>query len=296
MLQLDGTTDASEISVEKLKHAIRQSKVLFRCCGTFVAKLNERLAVKVEPTKPSNDTNHCLALQFIAEHAPEVSAPRLHGLIRLDVWSMMFMSYIPGSSLTKVWPTIPSDQRVVIQAQLDDAFTEVRQIKRDGRQLGLLDGSGVVDVRPIHELFETDKPLYTVAEFEDFIFSYRPWVKNNYIQFLKRLLPASRLEEECVFTHCEVRTDNIMVDTDENGDWRVTGIVDWEEAGFYPAYWESVKTTRCFLANQDDDWYLSLPPCIAPSTYPRAWLVDRLWWEMVQYLSYLRMPSKERKT
>jgi thiamine kinase-like enzyme len=125
-----------------------------------------------------------------------------------------------------------------------------------------LDGRGVVDLRSFQDEFEAGKPLHTVAEFEDFVFSYRPWVTNTHVQFLQTLLPASRFEEECVFTPCDVRTDNIMVDKDENGDWTVSGIIDWEEAGFYPAYWEAAKSTRCFLANNDDDWYLMLPPCI----------------------------------
>jgi aminoglycoside phosphotransferase (APT) family kinase protein len=40
-----------------------------------------------------------------------------------------------------------------------------------------------------------------------------------------------------VFTHGDVRADNIMVkrDPDINDRYVVTGIIDWEFSGFYPA-------------------------------------------------------------
>jgi aminoglycoside phosphotransferase (APT) family kinase protein len=41
-----------------------------------------------------------------------------------------------------------------------------------------------------------------------------------------------------VFTYGDLNMRNIMV---ENG--KVTGIVDWETAGFYPSYWEYTKGT-----------------------------------------------------
>lgn len=37
-----------------------------------------------------------------------------------------------------------------------------------------------------------------------------------------------------VFTHGDIIPQNIMVD--EN--YQVSGIVDWEAAGWYPDYWE----------------------------------------------------------
>lgn len=47
------------------------------------------------------------------------------------------------------------------------------------------------------------------------------------------------------FTHADLNSRNILVDEvvqqDGSLGWRVTGIVDWEMAGYYPEYWEYTK-------------------------------------------------------
>ena len=298
MLQPNEPIDNRNMSTEPLIRLIRESRCIAKMGlgDNFVARLNDRIAMKVTGC---GQLNHCLALQYLAKHAPELPIPKSHGLIKYGGCSILFMLYIPGSTLTKVRPTLSDHQKAALQSQLNEIFVKVRQNKRKsmGQPLGMLDGEGVVDLRSLHDEFEASKPLYTIAEFEDFIFSYRPWVKDTYVQFLKTLLPASRFEEECVFTHCDVRNDNIMVDINsDTGECHVSGIIDWEEAEFYPAYWEAAKSTRCFLANQENDYYLMQPPCIAPSTYPVAWLVDRLWEEMIQYLGSLDNWGKRRTT
>ncbi|KAF8878819.1 hypothetical protein CPB85DRAFT_1498536 [Mucidula mucida] len=53
-----------------------------------------------------------------------------------------------------------------------------------------------------------------------------------------RHTPASHaLRHPIVFTHNDIALRNIMVDGD-----RVTGLIDWECAGWFPAHWEYVKT------------------------------------------------------
>jgi Ser/Thr protein kinase RdoA (MazF antagonist) len=72
---------------------------------------------------------------------------------------------------------------------------------------------------------------------------------------------------EPVFTHGDVRTDNIVVKKESTGD-AVTGIIDWEDSGFYPAYHECTVLTRTLSLTDENNWYLYLPKSIAPSTFP----------------------------
>ena len=44
------------------------------------------------------------------------------------------------------------------------------------------------------------------------------------------MLPRSSTS---VFTHADIAPRNIMVDA----QYRITGIIDWEAAGWYPDYW-----------------------------------------------------------
>ncbi|KAK4142033.1 uncharacterized protein C8A04DRAFT_30437 [Dichotomopilus funicola] len=56
--------------------------------------------------------------------------------------------------------------------------------------------------------------------------------------------PARR-GHKIVFTHADLNARNILVDLvplpDGTTGWRVTGIVDWETAGYYPEYWDYTK-------------------------------------------------------
>ncbi|OSC97358.1 hypothetical protein PYCCODRAFT_1440229 [Trametes coccinea BRFM310] len=56
--------------------------------------------------------------------------------------------------------------------------------------------------------------------------------------------PARR-GHKIVFTHADLNPRNILVDRvvqpDGSLGWQVTGIVDWETAGYYPEYWDYTK-------------------------------------------------------
>lgn len=281
-------------SVGTLKDVIRNSCFLWSGTmgGRFVAKISDSVAVRVSG---SGQNNHYASYEFLAEHAPDVPAPRPHGLIQFGKLSIMFFSFVPGKTLEKVWSTLCYQQKTSVQYQLSEIFVRLRKIPRGGRPLGRVDGTGVVDQRSFMREHRSNKPLNTVAEFEEFAFSYRPWIAEQYVSFLKQLLPGSRFEEPCVFTHGDLAPRNIMVDTDAAGDWKVTGIVDWEEAGFDPEYWEAVKATGTFLPNEDGDWYLTLPASISPARYPTHWLVDSLWNSMIEKLAHLDQHVQNRE-
>ena len=55
----------------------------------------------------------------------------------------------------------------------------------------------------------------------------------------------SRRGHKIVFTHADLNPRNILVDqitkSDGSTSWRVAGIVDWENSGYYPEYWDCTK-------------------------------------------------------
>lgn len=53
------------------------------------------------------------------------------------------------------------------------------------------------------------------------------------------------------FTHGDLTLRNIMV-SGPPGSSKVVGIIDWEQAGWYPEYWEYCKMH--FGAAEDDEW------------------------------------------
>lgn len=282
LLRSNSCVDVDITSKEELKCALRRLKWYRRNDAgyRFTAKLSDNMHA-IFTTK--NQHNHCATLQYLAEHAPEVPVKKLHGFVRFEGWDLMFRSYPPSSLLSKVWPTLDLYHKISIQGQLENIFFKLRQIPWDGRAPGCLDGSGITIRRGFQDEVKNEEPIYSLVEFEDFIFSSRPWVTEHHALFLKSLLPVGRLEEEPVFTHGNLRPDDIVVHKTEDGEWRVTGITGWQDAGFYPPYWEAAKATSTFLCNSEDDWYLMLPGSITSPRFSSALLVDRVLEDTNQY-------------
>ncbi|KAG5946034.1 hypothetical protein E4U59_004698 [Claviceps monticola] len=137
--------------------------------------------------------------------------------------------------------------------------------------LGDVAGGGCRDLRRSQRV--STKPIKSVAEFEDFIFEGSNTATPIYIGLLRGLMPLSN---KIVFTHRDIRPANIMVRR-EDGKWTVTAIIDWENSGLYPEYWDAIKTANLLTFREHFDWYKYIPQSISPNQYPVQWLGDRLW-------------------
>ena len=64
-------------------------------------------------------------------------------------------------------------------------------------------------------------------------------------QVLRNPDDPSRRGHKAVFTHADLNPRNILADRiirpDGTWGWTVTGIVDWENSGYYPEYWDYTK-------------------------------------------------------
>jgi hypothetical protein len=69
---------------------------------------------------------------------------------------------------------------------------------------------------------------------ETIIILYHKRYPNNFSTFLRSLYPVNT---RIFFTHGDLASRNIMV-----SDGHITGIIDWVFAGWYPEYWEYVKS------------------------------------------------------
>ena len=196
------------------------------------------------------------------------------GLIKMGWLSYMFMNLIEGTTLEKAWLNMTPTQKNSVTEQLDDILAKMRQHQRpNDAPLGGISGEGCKDTRR-HTRISTSR-IDNCSQFQDFQFSKPTFGGETYVKFLRGLLPDS--DSRCVFTHGDLRKANIMVRLQDNGDFKVTGLIDWEMSGFYPEYFECTKVTNTMSSLATDDWYLQLPSCVSPSQYPARWLLDRLW-------------------
>ncbi|GFG16442.1 hypothetical protein IFM61392_09509 [Aspergillus lentulus] len=241
-----------------------------------VVKCNEDIVAKV--VTGNDDYTEYTSMQYLLKWAPDIPAPRPHGLVAFGPFRVIVMSYIPGTTLTQAWPKLVHEEKLSIQRQLDEIFRRLRALRQDdGNALGGVCGEGVKELREC-ALF---KGITTTEGFNDLQFSARHHGSATYVQLLRYFLEydTSTLEHGSVFTHGDARTDNIMVKQDarSSDQYVVTGIIDWEDSGFYPHYYECTALTRTLSLVEEDDWYLYLSESISPLKFPVRWLVDRLW-------------------
>jgi aminoglycoside phosphotransferase len=241
----------------------------------MVVQCSENIVAKV--VIGNGDSTEYTSLRFLAERAPDIPVPRAHGMVALGPFSVIFMSYVPGMTLAQAWSALSQTEKSSIQQQLEDIFSRLRSLQPDNQNIGGVHGEGAKESR-INEI-ALFKDIRTPQQFSDLQFSARHHGSNAYVDFLRSFLQnedPSMLRS--VFTHGDLRTANIMVKQDPHVDRHtITGIIDWEDSGFYPAYYEATALTRTLSPIDEDDWYFYLPRSISPSEFPMRWLVDRLW-------------------
>ena len=239
--------------------------------GVAVMKCSENVVVKMVPN--FEDYTEYTTMEYLERHAPDLPIPRPLGVLTSEKVTYMFMSFLPGPTLETVWSQLPKEQKTFISNQLSQILLRLRELETPkGGQLGGVGGEGCKDTRRHTRI---RKSVRSIAEFEDFIFSNPHFGGSVFIKLLRGMSQSHT--PKVVFSHGDFRPANILVKSDQQGNYSVSGVLDWEMGGFYPDYWESVKATNTMSPQEEDDWYLHLPACTSPTTYPLHWLVDRKW-------------------
>jgi hypothetical protein len=259
--------------VGALKRMISAStKVWENPLAGVVLRCNEEIAAKI--VYGNNDYTEYTSLLYLNSQAPDIPAPKPHGLIKFSDMNIMLMTYFPTTTLESVWPKLTLNNKLPIQNRVQSIFSTLRSLTLPpGRNMGGVRGEGVRDV---HMDDHDTQQLNTISAFEDIQFSVNTLPPSPaFTTFLRSFLPPPN--NECVFTHGDVRPANIMVEQNIDGGYTISGIIDWEMSGFYPEYMESMQVLHLFDRNVESDWYHFLPHCISPTRHPERFLVGRIW-------------------
>ncbi|KAG4430487.1 hypothetical protein IFR05_014030 [Cadophora sp. M221] len=80
-----------------------------------------------------------------------------------------------------------------------------------------------------------------------------------------------RTDHKIVFTHADLNMRNILVE-----DGRITGIVDWENAGFFPEYWEY---TKCHFGVRISKRWPKMIDAVFENKYQEELEIEKQYWE-----------------
>ncbi|KAJ4391476.1 hypothetical protein N0V93_005093 [Gnomoniopsis smithogilvyi] len=146
----------------------------------------------------------------------------------------LLMSQIPGVPLWRCCDVLSDKDVAQITGQMQEYIAQMRAIPRTISPENAICNTLGNALRDHHiGVAGADVP---VGPFVD---------EAAFNQVLRYPEDPGRKGHRVFFTHADLNPRNIMVNevVQENGasGWRVSGIVDWETAGYYPEYWEYTK-------------------------------------------------------
>lgn len=175
-------------------------------------------------------------IQFVQEQT-SIPVPTVIKSWEEGKHTLILMRRIPGEPLSNVWSKLTIDEKNKIAKQTAEYLQQLRNLQSDKIQcLGgrpvfsnfLFKNKGLNEVP--RGPFASDDELW--AEMERGLNEKIPEAARVR---LRQCMPSAM---PYTFTHGDLTNVNIMM---ENGE--LTGIIDWETAGYFPVWWEYVCTS-----------------------------------------------------
>ncbi|MCJ1467406.1 hypothetical protein MMC07_006030 [Pseudocyphellaria aurata] len=210
--------------------------------------------------RPSEET----AMRLVAEHT-KVPVPEIFGSSYGPGGGSISMSRVPGVPLDSMWDRLDEGGKERLCREIWWMIAMWRQIARPPDLAHvyqcLADGSAATTDPLLQDVRDPPRPLFTDDEVRRRIYDrcwYHGLEDESTLNTLFATLPRS---DASVFTHGEMAPRNILVDRITS---RVSGVVDWELAGWYPDYWEYANIMSA--PSTDLDWQSWMD-----RTAPRRW-------------------------
>ncbi|KAF5710721.1 kinase-like domain-containing protein [Fusarium mundagurra] len=218
--------------------------------------VSSKLCIKATAFTTLTEAN---TMQFVANKT-SIPVPKVHCSFEYKGRVYILMERIRGQDLSQDWTQRSEDSKARILAQMKTFITELRSIPPpEGVGVANVDGGPVFDQRLPDKSFWG--PFATIQEF------HRELRRGLELQDGEEAFPGLRELVEFhngpwegpVFTHGDLSSLNIMAVGNT-----VTGILDWESAGWMPPYWEytsawHVNPRNTFWRDAVDGFLTPLP-------------------------------------
>jgi aminoglycoside phosphotransferase (APT) family kinase protein len=209
-----------------------EGELIYHCNSRYVVRHGDTITkyTTYDHGFGANDhPNEAMALRFVKANTT-IPVPEI---ISSD-WDRITMEYIEGQTLQQAWPTLTTDQRSNILAELRGYIAQLRALSGTG-SIGRLDGQGAV----LPSIFtRSGGPFGSLAELHHWL--VRPPLRAEaQSMYWHQITTQLGTDYPIVFTHADLAARNILV-----RDGRIVAILDWEYAGWYPEYWDYVWALR----------------------------------------------------
>lgn len=173
-----------------------------------------------------------LTMDFVRQNT-NIPVPEVYCAFEDCGRSYIAMQRLPGRMLARGWTSRHEASKHNVLEELRVYVGELRSLRRDENDLPIaaIDGGPIFDYR--FPGFHLAGPFRSVEQFHLHLRS-NVKLEPGQMDDVQRVIKMHEETEEAVrFTHNDLSSFNILV----SGD-KVTGLIDWENAGWLPHYWE----------------------------------------------------------
>ncbi|CAL1700022.1 unnamed protein product [Somion occarium] len=176
-----------------------------------------------------------------------VKVPEVYGWVTDGNDVFIYMELVEGVSLHDHWDLLTDQDKTNISQQLRTMILELRKLKHDPTVISAIDGGPIREYMFSNISPDRRGPFTSVAAFHDFFSAatrggqYNPDDPHPL---------RSLLLDNChiTFTHGDLHRQNIILSPDGS---QINAIIDWEQAGWMPNYWELCKA---LYSAPSDSW------------------------------------------
>ncbi|KAH8647525.1 kinase-like domain-containing protein [Ilyonectria robusta] len=182
----------------------------------------------------------------------QVPIPEVFGWTKDADQIFIYMSLMDGETLQDRWSAMSEVERQAVCQELKHMAKAWRALKQDkyDRYVGSL------DIQPLNDVLLAERPGLV-----------GPFRSTDAVQqFHEACGIGIDGKEPIMFTHNDLVPPNILLSQGPNP--RVQAIIDWGQAGWYPAYWEYCKARWVRLRPEDfsdamqEEWHTQYLPSI----------------------------------
>lgn len=243
-------------------------EIIYRCNNRYVVRHGETITKYTTYGHGMGENDHpneAMALRFIKANTT-IPVPKV---VSSD-WDRITMEYVQGQTLEKAWPVLTSEERSNIIVELRGYIAQLHALP--GIYIGRLDGQGVV----LPSFFtRSGGPFGTLAELHEWLVWPPKRLRAGQSMHWHQITTQLGADYPIVFTHGDLAARNMLV-----RDGRIAAILDWEFAGWYPAYWDYVFALR---GMDRIDW--ETLGSHAPSLFPKRYDLEYILLQFILSIS-----------
>lgn len=196
--------------------------------------------------------NEAETIKFIKENTT-IPVPNILEYYTKDGKNYIVMDRIDGKTLESELSNLNAEELENILLELKGYVNQMRNITSSY--------IGSIHNKPLNDVLFQGGPFYSEQEFnQHMIDKFKDILRGHYHTILAKMLKNNH---KIVFTHADINPRNILIKNN-----KIIGIIDWEFSGFYPEYWEYIRSM--FGIPWDNKWLLCIEKVIEPYYYENA--------------------------